>query len=219
MSKFPYPTRSVIETTDLSTDIDVFPILPGQDFLQAKSPQWSTGIKIAASGREIRTGYWSAPIYNFNVRHNVLRDRVNMVEAKRLVAFFNSCLGSLGIFYYWDQEDYTVAGDQFGTGDGSTTKFQLGRIMAKGTANACLEPIYALWKDPVIQIAGSTASGYALNDTAQVTFATPPANGAALTWTGSFLYLCRFDQDQLDLDEIVALLWENQGLKFRTVKP
>jgi uncharacterized protein (TIGR02217 family) len=217
VSIVPYPTRTVITTADLSQDADVFPILPGEDFLLAKSPQFSTGMQMAASGREIRVGYWSSPKYNFSVRHNALRRYANMDEAQRLLAFFNSREGRFGVFYYWDDEDYQVNGDQFAVGDGQSTTFQLGRILAKGTPQATFEPIRAVWTEPTIEIAGTPASGFTIGTTGTVTFASPPAYGAALTWTGQFLYLCRFDQDTLDMAQLLSLLWSQKGLKFVTV--
>lgn len=219
MSKFPYPTRSIISASDLSTDPDVFPQLPGQDFMLAKSPQWSTNILIAASGREIRNAYWSAPIYNFSVQHNLLRARASLPELQKLIAFYNSCLGSLGIFYYLDPEDHAVTAEPTGTGDGQTQTFQMMRMQAKGTTYQNPEPVYAFWQTPQIFLNGSPTSAWAMSTTGQITFSSPPGAGVAITWTGSFLYLCRFDQDTLDLDQIASLFWENKGLKFRSVKP
>lgn len=216
--KIPYPTRTVVTTADLSTDVDVFPKLPGQGFLVKKSKAWSTGETKSTSGLSRRVGYWSSPTYTFQVKHNALRQYVNMLEAERLLAFFDSCNGKLGFFYYLDPDDYTVSGDQFGTGDGQTTAFQLGRILAKGTTQANLEPVRALWQTPTIDVAGAPTSAYALNTTGLVTFTTPPANGAALTWSGKFLYLCHFIDDTLDLQEIVKLLWSQAGLQFETLK-
>lgn len=215
----PYPTRSIITASDLSTDAQVFPQLPGQDFMVARSPEWSTTILKAASGREIRSSIWSAPIYNFEVKHNLLRAKQSIPEVQKLMAFYNACLGSLGVFYYLDPEDYQVTDEPTGTGDGSTQTFQVMRMQAKGTVYQNPEPVHAFWQTPVFKVAGSEVDAWTMSTTGQVTFTSPPANGAAITWTGKFLYLCRFDQDKLDLDQIASLFWENQGLKFVSVKP
>ena len=51
-----------------------------------------------------------------------------------------------------------------------------------------------------------------------VTFNTAPANGAALTWTGYFGFLCRFDDDSLDFEQFMQNLWRVDSLKFRSVR-
>ena len=51
-----------------------------------------------------------------------------------------------------------------------------------------------------------------------VTFSSPPANGAALTWTGAFGFLCRFDGDDLDFEQFMANLWKADSVKFRSLR-
>ena len=51
-----------------------------------------------------------------------------------------------------------------------------------------------------------------------VTFATAPASGAALAWTGYFGFLCRFDGDDLDFEQFMANLWKVDSLKFRSLR-
>ena len=57
--------------------------------------------------------------------------------------------------------------------------------------------------------------------TGVVTFSTPPAVGAVLTWTGSFYYLCRFSEDTLDSTRSFSInngldQWMIQGVKFQS---
>jgi len=70
----------------------------------------------------------------------------------------------------------------------------------------------------------ASATGYLPTITAQlfpnglVTFATAPAAGAKLTWTGNFYFRCRFDEDEWpDLEEFVSLIWSQSSFKFRSV--
>jgi len=51
-----------------------------------------------------------------------------------------------------------------------------------------------------------------------VKFSSPPANGAALAWTGYFGFLCRFDGDDLDFEQFMANLWRAQSVKFRSLR-
>lgn len=219
MTVFPYPTRGVVTATDLSTDGEVFPQLPGSDFLMSRNPRFSTNVSRSSSGRTTRTSLFSSPIYTFKIVHNVLRDDASMVEIQKLTAFFNTRQGMFGSFFYLDSSDYQVTDEPFGTGDGSTATFQAQRSVGRGTSYARIEPIYAFWIAPTVKVAGVTTVPAAINPWGQITFTTPPANGAALTWSGKFLWVCAFTQDQLSVQQIVNGLWSQDGLTFESIKP
>ena len=51
-----------------------------------------------------------------------------------------------------------------------------------------------------------------------VTFASAPASGAALAWTGYFGFLCRFDGDDLDFEQFMGNLWKADSVKFRSLR-
>ena len=72
---------------------------------------------------------------------------------------------------------------------------------------------------PVIKDNGSVVSSanYSISN-GLVTFATAPTSGAALTWTGMFGFLCRFEDDSVDFDQFMSNLWQVESLKFRSVR-
>ncbi len=72
---------------------------------------------------------------------------------------------------------------------------------------------------PRITAAGALVdpTGYTLSGGA-VTFSTPPANGAALQWTGYFGFLCRFDDDAVEFEQFMSQLWAAKSVKFRSVR-
>jgi uncharacterized protein (TIGR02217 family) len=111
-----------------------------------------------------------------------------------------------------------VAGQRFGTGDGSTTTFQLKRTITIGGISYA-EPIYGLAGTPTIYVNGSATGAFTIGELGQITFSSAPASSAALTWDGSFFFMCRFDNDELDIGQIAKGLWQNGGLDFRTFKP
>lgn len=214
----PYPAVGVITNTDLTTNADVMPQLPGLDFLVERSPMFTTGVQTAASGREIAAAYESTPRYRWKIRYNVLRSRAALVETQKLWGFFNSRLGRWGVFYYLDPLDNTVAAEPFGTGDGVTTTFQLSRAVGRGTTYPASEPVYACWLQPVVKV-GATITTVTVAPWGVVTFASPPAAAAALTWSGSYLFVCRWDQDDLPLAQMVKDMWSGDGLQFVSKKP
>ena len=62
-----------------------------------------------------------------------------------------------------------------------------------------------------------TVTDYTLSFTGLVTFATAPASGAALTWSGSFYYRARFTNDAPgDFGEILSSIWELKSLEFES---
>jgi hypothetical protein len=66
--------------------------------------------------------------------------------------------------------------------------------------------------------AAVTVQDFTLSGSGQIVFITAPANGIPLTWTGSYAWLCRFDDDNLDFDKIFNTGWMVGSLKFTTEK-
>jgi hypothetical protein len=71
---------------------------------------------------------------------------------------------------------------------------------------------------PLIYVNGALpgAGSYSLSASGVVTFNSPPANGAALTWTGSYYWPCNFDADTLALSNDMGGLWSAKAVKFTT---
>jgi hypothetical protein len=61
----------------------------------------------------------------------------------------------------------------------------------------------------------ASANGYG-NDT--IRFATPPANGVAVSADFNFNFVCRFDQDEAEFKNFMAHFWDLQQLTFLSVK-
>jgi hypothetical protein len=104
----------------------------------------------------------------------------------------------------------------FAVGDGTTTIFQIKRPIITGGI-AFSEPVFAFNGNPVITVDGAETAVTVL-DLGKVQFATAPANGARLNWTGQFYYRCRFEIDELDISKLMSGLWEGRGIDFRSFK-
>lgn len=228
----PYPLRGVVNAASLSVlyaDSEVLPAFPGRDWMVSKTPTWSTAIQTAASGSEVRAGWYSAPRYQFKLDHPVLRD-FNATqlppygsELQQLIAFFNQRRGRYGFFFFYDPTDNAATSETIATGDGATSSFQLTRTVAKGTPYAAIEPVYALWNNPTSLTVGGVAKNspadYSIAPWGVITFTTAPAAGAQIAWSGNFLFVCRFDTDALEHRQLMATLWEQQGLPFVSIFP
>ena len=219
-SSYPYlPMRWLVTTPDLADDPDVLPRLPGQGFVAEKTPVWSTTVRTNASGRQVRASQCASPTWRFKLSYAFLRDRVTSAELAKLYGFFNVRQGQLGSFYYYDPGDNLVSGQQIAIADGITTTYQFTRTVSAGSPYAFTEPVYVLNGTPSVSVGGAPAQGFSIGEYGQLVFASPPAEGAAIAWSGSFLFWCRFSQDTVSPSQMVASLWSLDGLSFESVKP
>lgn len=103
----------------------IFPTLPGLAWSVTKTPTWKTTIQRSVSGKETRASYQARPIWSFTLSYEVLRGYSGLTEYQQLVAFFNQRMGAFDSFLFQDGSDSSVSGQNFGTGDGATTQYQL----------------------------------------------------------------------------------------------
>lgn len=192
----------------------VFPTLPGLKWSSFRTPMWSNTVKTADSGREFARAHWSSPRWAYKLQFEFLRADAN-AELQALVGLFNAVRGNFDTFLFDDPDDDTATLAQFGTGDGSTTQFQLLRPLG-----GFLEPVYephgtvSIYKAGVLQ-----SSGVSVGANGLVTFTTAPTAGQVLAWSGSFYWRCRFKQSQIEFEQFMKQLWSARAVEFTTCKP
>jgi uncharacterized protein (TIGR02217 family) len=199
----------------------VFPLVPGTSGLTypaKRSIEWSGNRFKSLGGKRTAQSYYSYPIYHYEVPISVLRSDAVNLELQTLMGFVNSLLGGTGLFLYPDPTDFLAppAGSStqgFGVGDGVSPTFQLVRSWGGFT-----EPVFFPNVITQIAVGGVPTAAYTLGNYGQVTFTTAPALGAALTWSGTFYWGCRFDEDLTELSQFMQTLWDCKALKFSTEK-
>jgi uncharacterized protein (TIGR02217 family) len=217
----------------------IFPALAGQGFSVHKKPTFSSIVASHVSGREVRAALYANPVWQFEMTFDGLDGSttgqypgLGSQSLQSLMGLFLQCQGQFGAFVYFDPTDYAVTAQAFGTGDGVTTAFPLVRALgafAEPVVAPVLAPTTLYFPGgqsaavlaPVIKDAGSTVSSSAYsisNPGGIITFTTAPTAGHALTWTGAFGFLCRFDGDDLDFEQFMANLWTAQSVKFRSLR-
>lgn len=201
----------------------VFPSdLPGLKLRPERTPLWKTRPQEAASGKETRIALAAYPQYRFELAWDILRDDLAVSDLKKLVGFFNHHNGGFDTFLYSDPAFNAVTDEQFGTGDGTSTVFQVTATYKDPTGIGFAEAIQNFNGTPTIKKAGVTqtlTTHYTISGTGVVTFVTAPTAGQALTWTGGFYYRCKFLEDNLaGLREIATRWWELQRLRFKSIK-
>jgi uncharacterized protein (TIGR02217 family) len=158
------------------------------------------------------TGLYSYPRRRYTLTYDLLRED-SQSDWQLLEAFFHSLKGRATIFQFYDLRDNAVTDQSFGSGDGTSVAFQLVRSLG-----GYIEPVTMISGTPTIKIAGSTTAAYTLGATGLVTFDSPPAGAAALTWTGSYKWPCRFDNDSIDLENFAYQYWRVGSVSFTTEK-
>lgn len=215
--------------------IPVFPALAGQGWSVHKKPSFATTVASHVSGREVRSPNYVNPIWKFELTFDALDGAaqyggVGAQSLQSLMGLFLQAQGQFGAFLYYDPTDYQVSGQAFGVGDGTTTAFALVRALG-GFIEPVVAPVLApttlylaggqtvAAQAPTISVNGAAvaASSYSIAD-GVVTFAAAPAAGAALSWSGWFGFLCRFDGDDLDFEQFMANLWSASSVKFRSLR-
>jgi uncharacterized protein (TIGR02217 family) len=171
-------------------------------------PERRTDIVTLRSGGEERNSIWA----NSRRRYNALYNVKKYSQLEIVLAFFEERRGRLYGFRWKDWLDYRsapitqgalAATDQvIGTGDGTTTVFQL-----KKTYGSAYAPWQRIIRKPVagtvvIALAGvPQPTGWSIDTTTGlVTFAAAPGLGVAVTAGFEFDVPVRFDTDYFNVD-------------------
>jgi uncharacterized protein (TIGR02217 family) len=221
----------------------VFPYLPGLTWPVARSGGlWDTTKQVALSGKEVRFANRTQARYQYTLSLEALdsdgsRSALVANSKQTLEGFFNQLLGGALSFWFWDVDDCQVISQNFGVGDGSTAVFQLVRTAGGWTDNVFAplnsgSPVTvpsaaggtttATYAAPNIYIGGvlQSPSAYSISTAnGQITFASPPAAAAALTWDGNYYWLCNFDDDTIAMEKFMRGLWSAKKISFTTRIP
>ena len=169
-------------------------------------PERRTQIVELASGDEERNASWANSRRRYDAAYGIRRAD----DLAAVVAFFEARNGRLYGFRWKDWADFksclpsqTPAGtDQnIGTGDGTTTAFQLVKVYASGSqtwTRTITKPVAGTVKVAIEGVEQTT--GWSVDTTkGMITFTTAPASGAAITAGFEFDVPVRFDTDTLDV--------------------
>jgi len=176
-------------------------------------PERRTQIVEMASGDEERNASWANSRRRYDAAYGIRRAD----DLAAVVAFFEARSGRLYGFRWKDWGDYKSclpsgtpsATDQvIGTGDGTTTAFQLVKAYSSGAqtwTRTITKPVagtVTVALDGVLQ-----AAGWSVNPTnGLITFTTSPASSIAVTAGFEFDVPVRFDTDQLDVTHDIERL-------------
>jgi uncharacterized protein (TIGR02217 family) len=188
----------------------VFPALAGLGWGITRAPQFKTIAHRAMSGSELRGTFQQYPLWSLTLNYEFLRDGSLGADYDTIIGFFLARQGSFDSFLFTDWADNAVVDQNFGVGTGSATTFQLVRSFGGGgfTFTEPVQNANAITNVKVDGVTKTAGVDYTVGSTGIVTFASPPAAAAALTWTGSYYYRCRFVDDISEASQFMQNLWE-----------
>lgn len=197
----------------------LYPSVMGLTVPVKRFDEWSTTVQHSVSGKMVKLSLFQNPIWHWELKYGYLKDSGSPPTAFRTIMdFHNRMGGSFDTFLYPDPDDNSVTDEPFGTGDGTTVTFNLLRHWVSGGFGEWIQNINVLTN---VKINGTTKTNgvdYNLNSIGQITFVVPPVNTAVLTWTGTYFFRCMFEEDKLEFDKTMNLLWEIQVVKIQSVK-
>ena len=185
--------------------------------------EWATSIASSASGVEQRNQDWSLP------RRHWVVNWPAVVEAQwlEIEELFSRLRGRYDTFLYRDdyrnEITYAQSGD---TGDGTAGPFQMTQTFYPGETEEWTEDVK--WIVPssyTIKVAGVTqveGVDYTIDvtDSGLITFLAGhfPGIGDAITWTAQRYFLCRLEQDSLELSNTTLDIVQGASLRFVQIK-
>ncbi len=125
------------------TVIPTFPSLPGLSWpVKRTGPQFDTVLHDAVSGKQNAYSKRVIPKWSWELTLEFLRDSTALPEVQTLMGFHATCRGRARLFQFRDPIDNAATDEVLGTGNGTTTSFQLIRELG-----GFIEPVQA----PVIR--------------------------------------------------------------------
>jgi len=176
-------------------------------FHSTGGPERKTEIVTLGSGFEERNAVWA----NSRRRYDVGSGVKTLDDLSAVVAFFEARLGRLYGFRFKDFADFQSCApgaaiaptDQaIGTGDGTTTVFQLVKTYSSGPSNWVRKIAKPVDGSVRVAVAGvEQLSGVSVDaTTGLVTFTAAPVSAAAITAGFAFDTPARFDTDSLSIN-------------------
>jgi uncharacterized protein (TIGR02217 family) len=204
-----------------SPGVGAFASFPSLTELRASMhvrPRFDTDVANHVSGRSSRRAKFLQPLFDFELTFDILRSDAANVELQQIAGFFDAMDGAATPFWFAPLDLAANLGQVLGTGDASSTTFPL--VSAFGSTLvrvAGVSGVAAVYVNGVVQ--PSTVWTLTNAYPASIAFALPPALGAIVAADFSALWLCRFADDRLELEEFMTTLFALRTLNLQAVRP
>ena len=216
------------------------PVYPGRHLIKGLtySSKWSPSFfnqtAVTATGAEYDLAVAQYPLHDFELQYRFLRDgrgwggSLQALEFRTMMGFYLAMSGSLGRFLFLNHDDHQVFQQKIGTGDGVTTTFTLIRSFgANGFFGA--EPVGQVDLGQLFNayLAGSSTpvnpSAYTVSTAMPcantITFAVPPAAGAAVAVDMSYFYYCKLASNANTFEKFMNRIWALGKVQLHSCRP
>ncbi len=189
--------------------MNVFPAITGYVWAPTIAPVWNAQVQKTVTGRVVAATYQQYPLYKLGVQYAYLAQ----ADYQTLLAFFNQQQGNVTPFLFdAGPGNDSVTAQAIGTGDGATTTFQLLR-----SYGGFAEPVAASFGTTDAYVNGSAVTAtFNSPSNGYVTYATAPASGTSLTWTGAYYFQCRFSKGTAEFDQFMSQLYKTKSVSLET---
>jgi uncharacterized protein (TIGR02217 family) len=158
-------------------------------------PEFATTVVVTGAGHEQRNVSWAEARGRWDVGSGLK----NQQQLDALIAFFRARKGKAYGFRFKDSTDFKATGQLLGTGDDTTTTFQLVKLYPSGSAfeaRSIVKPVAGTLK---VYLDGvEVLSDWSVDvTTGIVTFTSPPAQDVDVTADFEFDVPVRFDTDHI----------------------
>lgn len=169
----------------------IFPEDLSSEWGSKKRLRWETTVKKSASGLRKSMTNWSYPEIEIEATFVGLTDE----QAVQAQGFICSLYGRLSPFLWRDFEDYKVMDAAIAASDGTTTNYQLVRLL--GAFKMPVRDIKA--NTLTVKVAGEVVAVTLLDD-GIIRFASAPANGSVITASFEYYWRVAFSDDETDFE-------------------
>ena len=180
-------------------------------------PEFKNVVQSAAAGTERRVRQWAQCRARYDIAYGLLNSGDPIGNYQAILHLFYAHFGMLHPFRFKPWDDFQASNELLGTGDGSTTEFQLLKtydpslilLSVAGSLYYVRLIVLPVASSLVMTLDGAPTTAYTLGDGGMITFTSAPTAGQIIRWSGEFDLPMRFNTDYLpitmDVNEIAQI--------------
>lgn len=209
--------------------LSVFPSFRYKGWPFKRRSTFDTLVQQTSSRKTVRLSYDPYPLYEWELVFGDGTDDTGFIpddpddlfgtnldtDLVTIQGFYEQMLGRFNVFLFDDPNDDNVEAQQIGTGDGTTTAFQL--VRSRGGSTIPIQCPFTLPAPNIYDngVLKSVGTDYGIsNPGGLVTFVTAPAAGHVITADFSYYFPVRFDDDVHEHEQFMVQLWKLKSIKL-----